>query len=228
MLHKLRSRLSPQSSRTYAQSGEDVIVKYIFDALRIARPSYLDLGAHHPTRMSNTYLFYRNGGSGICVEPDPDLFKQFKLRRPRDTSLNVGVGLQHGMADFYVMTSRTLNTFSRDEAERYQSYGKQKIERVVQMPLIPINQIIAEHFAAPPQFLSIDIEGLDLEILQSLDLARYRPTVLCVETLTYTEDRSEQKRTDIIDFVSKQGYFLYADTYINSIFVDTPTWKQRV
>ena len=88
-----------------------------------------------------------------------------------------------------------------------------------------MNHIISQHFVSAPQFISIDIEGLELTILQSLDFKIFRPIVLCVETLTYTEDRTERKLSEVIDFVCSQGYFVYADTYINSIFVDTALWS---
>ncbi len=73
----------------------------------------------------------------------------------------------------------------------------------------------------------MDIEGFELQILKTLDFKRFRPLVLCIETLTYTENRSETKLTDVIDFVAEQGYLLYADIFINSIFVDRHTWKNR-
>jgi FkbM family methyltransferase len=224
---RLRSFVSTAKHTSYAQCGEDLIVQFILQGLRIARPTYLDLGAHHPVKLSNTYLFYRQGGTGVCVEPDPTLFKLLKRKRPRDTCLNVGVGLIAGTANFHVMTSKTLSTFSKEEAERYQSYGGQNIEAIVSVPIIPINQLIRKYFQTPPHFMSIDIEGLDLEVLQQLDFNTIRPTVLCVETLTYTEDRTEHKRTELIDFVCSNNYLLYADTYINSIFVERSAWKQR-
>jgi FkbM family methyltransferase len=178
--------------------------------------------------MSNTYLFYQQGGRGVCVEPDPTLYALLKRMRPRDVCLNVGVGT-HGAAhaDFYIMTSRALNTFSRQEAEGYQGYGRQKIEQIIQVPLLPMNELISQYCKPVPQFISIDVEGLDLEIVQSLDFNAFRPLVLCIETLTYTEDRTERKRTEIIDFVCSQGYLQYADTYINSIFVDRQAWIHR-
>jgi FkbM family methyltransferase len=225
---RIRSLFRKKGSMSYAQCGEDLIVRFIFNAFRIAQPSYLDLGAHHPRHMSNTFLFYKQRSYGVCVEPDPILFEQIKRQRPRDICLNIGVGVSaEDKADFYVMTDKALNTFSRQDAERYQSYGKQRIEKIIQIPLVPVSQIISQHFVLPPQFISIDIEGLELAILKSLDFEKFRPTVLCVETLTYTENRTERKLTEVIDFVCSQGFFCFADTYINSIFVDTAMWKNR-
>ena len=87
--------------------------------------------------------------------------------------------------------------------------------------------MIREYFPARPDFLSLDVEGLDLSILRSLDFDNCAPDVCCVETLSYTEDRSERKLDDIIDFMLSKDYFVYADTFVNSIFVRRPVWRAR-
>lgn len=233
-LTRLRRRLGTMARHwlgtekvSYAQCGEDLIIDYLFGMLGVDTVRYLDIGAHHPTYLSNTYLFYRQGGHGVCVEPDPALADAFHRQRPRDRFLSVGIGPKAGTADFFVMTTPTLNTFSRAEAERYQSYGSERIEKVLQIPVREVNDVIATELGAAPDLLSLDVEGLDLPILESLDFGRFRPTALCVETLTYTEDGSEQKLTDTIRFLERQGYFVYADTYINSILVDRARWTAR-
>ncbi len=65
-------------------------------------------------------------------------------------------------------------------------------------------------------------------ILQNFDFETYRPAVFCVETLTYTEDKSERKLTEIIELMHANGYLTYADTYINTVFVDAAAWKRRL
>jgi FkbM family methyltransferase len=191
-------------------------------------PSYLDVGAHHPVFLSNTYLFYEKGCSGVCVEPDPTLFSEIKRKRHRDICLNIGVGSNNkSEADFYIMSSRAMNTFSQAEAERYQSYGSLNIEKKIKIPLIQINQIISDNFSTKPNLISLDVEGLDIEIIKTFDFVRYRPEIFCIETLTYTEDKSESKIPEIISHMETKNYFLYADTYINSIFVDKEIWFRR-
>lgn len=228
---QLLTKLSRGDRKTsYAQCGEDLIVEFIFEASSKFNPTYLDLGAYHPKKLSNTYLFYVKGCRGVCVEPDPVLHAKIAGARRGDVCLNVGVGFderQAATSPFYIMSAKTLNTFSREDAERYQRYGSHKIERVVEVPLLHVNKIIEQHFAAYPNFVSLDVEGLDLKVLQALDFARFRPEVFCVETLTYAEDKTEEKLTDTIDFMLSQGYFVYADTYINTIFVDKDFWKNR-
>ena len=226
-LRQLRRNYSEHIKFSYSQCGEDLILQQLFKVLGVIKVSYLDVGAHHPTYLSNTYLFYKNGGNGICVEPDPSLFESFGKERPRDIHLNCGAGIVPGEADFYVMSTSTLNTFSKEEAERYQSYGQQRILKTIRIKLETINDIILLNFQKSPNLVSLDVEGLDYLILQSFDFNKYRPEVFCLETLSYTEDKSERKLTEIIDLMHANGYMTYADTYINTIFVDTVAWKNR-
>lgn len=226
-IKQLKRNYSENFKVSYSQCGEDLILQQLLMALGVAKVIYLDVGAHHPTFLSNTYLFYISGGYGVCVEPDPSLFKELCKKRPRDTHLNCGVGVSSGQADFFVMSDSALNTFSKAEAERYQSYGKQYIVKIIKVELKTINEIIEQNFEKYPHLVSLDIEGMDYLILQNFDFKKYRPEVFCLETLTYTEDKSERKLTEIVELMHANGYFSYADTYINTIFVDNVAWKNR-
>lgn len=226
-LRQLRHKHSDNAKVSYSQCGEDLIMQHLFTVLKIGEVSYLDVGAHHPTYLSNTYLFYASGGHGVCVEPDPGLFEEFGKKRPRDINLNCGVGIVAEEADFFVMSTSTLNTFSRTEAERYQSYGKERILKTIRVALKPVGEILAQNFSKCPSLVSLDVEGMDYRILQDFDFGTYRPEVFCLETLSYTEDKSERKLTEIIELMHDNGYLTYADTYINTIFVDAAVWGRR-
>lgn len=217
------------SKKSYSQCGEDIIIDHLLGAyLKIEKPSYLDIGAYHPFHYSNTAYFYKKGCHGVCVEPDPFLFEEIQKKRNKDICLNAGVASSTAdFADFYILSSKTLNTFSKAEAERYESFGQQKIKKIIKIPLITINQIIEKYFPGCPDFISIDVEGLDLEIIKSFDFQKYRPAVFCIETLTYAEDTSERKIFEIIHFMEEQNYILYGDTHINSIFVERKRWDKR-
>jgi FkbM family methyltransferase len=226
---KIRRLLSISAPRlSYSQAGEDLIVSFVFDALGIRNPSYLDIGAYHPKHLSNTYLFYKNGSSGVCIEPDPDLYARYKGRRPRDTCLNVGVGVSNETsADFYVLATKTLNTFSRVEAEKCDANG-QKIEKVISIPLVKIDNILSTHFRnSAPNLVSLDIEGLDYEVIKTFDFSKARPEVFCIETITFSENNSEEKVAPIIEYMKANDYMVYADSYINTIFVDRLKWRNR-
>jgi len=214
---------------SYSQMGEDLIISFIFQVIGIEKPTYLDIGAHDPIYLSNTWLFYEKGSSGVCVEPDPELYAKIKKRRPRDVCINSGVcGGDNSTANFYIMSARALNTFSREEAERYQSYGSYNIVETKKLPLVNINSIIRDNFKEWPNLISIDVEGMDFEILSSLDFDTYRPEVVCVETITYAEDDTQKKIPEILELMKSKGYMIFGDTYINTIFVDPAAWDRRL
>jgi FkbM family methyltransferase len=213
--------------KSYSQSGEDVIVDRILSLIGVKKPKYLDIGASDPVDLNNTYFFYKKGCNSVNVEADPYLIKKLIAKRPRDINLNVGVAAERGSFDFYVMASKTLNTFSRETAERYASYGNNKIEMQLKIDVFNINEIVSKYFDSKPDFVSLDVEGLELEILKNFDFKRFRPEVFCIETLTYTENNSEIKITEIIDYMKSVDYIAHSDTYINTIFVDSVSWKKR-
>jgi len=221
------------SNISYSQNGEDLIIKNLFNRLRIPRPTYLDIGANHPVYISNTYLLYLKGSSGVCVEPNAVLYNKIKSLRKRDVVLNAGVAFnEEREADFYQFPYKAhgLSTFSKKEAEFWETtgnenIGKYKPERVIRMPLLAINNIIKEHFGKSPNFISIDVEGLDLEILRTLDLTQYKPEVFCIECIRYLDNNKEQTDQEIMDFMKQAGYFVYADTHINTIFCRKDVYK---
>jgi FkbM family methyltransferase len=221
-----RRRAGLHQKISYSQCGEDLIVRYVFDSLKVAAPSYLDIGAHHPGYLNNTRIFYDAGSRGVNVEPDPTLIDAFRRQRPRDTNLNVGVAAQAGELPFHVMNVKTLNTFSRVDAEAAvrEGNGRIQVERTVNVPVVDVNDLLEKHFEWGPDFLSLDVEGLDLLILQAIDYARSRPRVICVETVTFSENRQGRKIEEIPGFLEGAGYFRYADTWVNSIFVDKSVW----
>ena len=154
-LRPVKKLFSTEYKKTYSQAGEDIIVSGALKAMKIDNVRYLDIGAHHPSYLSNTYLFYKNGGSGVCIEPDPYLFKNIQKKRPKDICLNIGIGVNtESEADFYIMSARTLNTFSKSEAEKVSRETKYKIESKIKVPLKPVNEIIGEYFETTPNFSS--------------------------------------------------------------------------
>jgi FkbM family methyltransferase len=229
MFFKKNKYKSQYQKISYSQCGEDLIIRFIFEQLQIIHPTYIDIGAHHPFYISNTALFYEKGSRGVNIEPDPVLFKEIKKERSLDVCLNVGIGASIEEAvNFYVMSSSTLNTFSEDEAKRYVEYGNNTIKQIIKLPILTINEIISKYFNnKSPNLISLDVEGMDLIVIKSLDFSSYRPEVICVETLSYTEDKTEEKQKEIIEYIIKQGYILYADTYINSVFVERGKWENR-
>ncbi|SFL46976.1 methyltransferase, FkbM family [Desulfomicrobium norvegicum] len=224
-LQKLVSKNRGQIS--YSQCGEDVIVRFVFNSLNIARPSYIDIGAHHPFYLNNTAILYANGSRGINIEPNKAMLKSFKQHRPKDINLNFCVGKEDGFIDYYIMDISTLNTASKDEAIRLEANTERRIIDVVQVPVKNINRIIDEYSNGIfPHFLTLDVEGFDEVILKSIDFEKTSPQIICVETLTYTEFTVSEKKDSLILYLKSKNYSIYADTYINTLLVRNDVWKK--
>ena len=205
---------------SFAQAGEDAVVAFICGTLKLQQFSYIDIGAADPIKWNNTYYFYMQGCRGILVEPNVDLIPKLKAERPEDTILNIGIGPVNTTADYYRLTEPGWNTFDKAEAEQAvrNSGGKESIKEVVKMPLVNVNDVLAQHFGGKtPDYFSIDVEGLDLAILKSLDWARHRPKILCVETLSVG---TTQELPETGKFLTEKGYVVRGSTFVNTIFVD--------
>jgi FkbM family methyltransferase len=207
------------ANRSFSQAGEDRIANFVLGLMHIDYPVYLDLGAHHPTHMSNTFLFYVRGSRGLCVEADPELHKRIARRRPRDTCVNAAVAPEDGRVSFHVMDGRALSTVSAESVESYQGMGR-SVARTIEVDALSPRTILQRHFQGTPHLVSLDVEGLDMDILRAWDLESQRPEVLIAETADYGEKGDETKRGDIAELMESIGYFPYGDTFVNTVFVD--------
>lgn len=218
------SKYNPYSKLSYSQCGEDLIVQYIFNLRQVQRPSYIDIGANHPHCLSNTALFYQRGSRGINIEANSQLIKIYKYHRPKDINLNIGISNEEGELDFYIMKDHTLSTFSRDEADGMINSGKD-LKEVKTIKITTITNVLDKYFNGQfPDFLSIDVEGMDLEILRSINFEKSFPKVICVEAANYSSIGAGTRRDDIIDFLITKGYYEYANTNLNAILVKREFW----
>jgi FkbM family methyltransferase len=204
---------------SFSQNGEDLIAWRALNDMGIHRPSYMDIGAHHPFYLSNTALFNQLGMRGVNIEPDPELFIHFPQSRPNDINLNIGLAEKSGILTYYQMSDASLNTFCLQEAERMESQEGITIISRLQIPVENPASVLSNHHFSP-DFISMDTEGHDLLILQNWDFEKHRPAVLCVETLSFSTTGEGEKNREISDFLVTQGYKVYADTYINTLYVD--------
>lgn len=202
-------------NRTFAQHGDDIVVLIIFGMIGINRPSYLDIGANDPIKNSNTWLFYMRGSRGINVEPNPRFVESFKIQRPEDINLSVGVAGQPGTLTYHVFGERSgLNTFDAERARRIEANGAFKVRRTLQIPVLTVNEIIDKYSPEKfPDYLSIDVEGLDYDILTTINYERSSPKVICVE------GNSTQERQKMTAFLESRGYVLYFRIGANLIFL---------
>lgn len=207
-------------SRTWSQHGDDLAILNVFHLIGIERPSYIDIGAHHPFRISNTALLYARGSRGINVEANPNLIEEFFRSRPEDVNLNIGVGIEPGALTFYMIDKWSgRNTFDRRLAEEFVRQNPQfTISETIDIEINTLEQVLIKYWESGfPNFLTLDVEGLDERILRSYDFLKGpRPDVLCVET-DLIGDISYGER--IKEYLSGSGYFVYVKCGSNSIFV---------
>jgi FkbM family methyltransferase len=228
IIKKLRELKFLLTRTSYSQAGEDAIVRFLFSDIGLRKISYLDLGTNNPKYGNNTYWFYKNNSRGVCVEADPSLIANIRNCRSKDKIIHAGVSFdQSDTSIFYIFNQAALNTFDINEANKRVKSGKYKIIKEVSVPLLTINEIISKNFDTYPDFLSIDIEGLDYGVLKSLDYNNYPIPVICVETCTYSENHIKEKDMNLINLMIEKDYFVYADTYLNTIFVNNHWFKNK-
>ena len=213
---------------SWSQCGEDLIMRHVFHELKIEKPTWIDIGAHHPYYLNNTFLYYSQGARGINVEPDLNLWDKFQTERPLDINLNIAIGETESELDFYIFNEPTLNTLVKEEADRiHKEHPGYFVKEVKKVKMFPIHEIISKYSKGLfPDLLSLDVEGLDEKILRSIDFEKTSPKIICVETISFSTQGRGVKSISIPEFLKEKGYMVYADTNINTIFVLDKLWKK--
>ncbi len=206
---------------SYSQAGEDLVLDFIFECKKTW--FYIDIGANHPARLSNTLLFYKKWWSGINIEPNVTLFKAFLQKRNRDINLNIWVGpTSNTSLDFYIIQPDTLSTFDTDSAKLYEVEWHPIIQ-IQKIPIISLNDIFVKYvWNREVDFISIDTEWYDMQVLESNDWSKNRPNFVILETLEYKKNGYGKKLNYIYDdYFMPKKYYKYSDSYINTIYISS-------
>lgn len=212
----------PEHARlSFSQQGEDIVLYHaLHELLKIAAPTYVDIGAAYPVRGNNTYLLYTTGARGVLVEPNPVLAAQLREKRPGDAVVEAGVGVTASTeADYYhIKGNAMLNTFSAAQVAHLQrGQAEPVVERVVKVPLVDINRVIQDHLGKTPDLVSTDVEGLDQAIIRSLDLSRFRPAVICAEAVPA---RNSGRLSGLTRYLVSRGYVPRGGSMYNTVYLD--------
>lgn len=215
LLHCKAMLLNGYAVKSYSQEGEDIILRRIFSQQKVG--FYVDVGAHHPMRFSNTYSFYKLGWRGINVEPNPDNFNMFKKYRANDINLNLGIAKVNGHLNYHMFDESALNTFDSEVLKSRIENSHCEHIATVEVQVKTLADVLAENVSVEQKvdFLTIDVEGFDLEVLQSNDWQKFRPSWVLVEQLN-TPD-IENLDFEIHHFMKSKEYKLFAKTY-NTFF----------
>ncbi|MEQ1869549.1 MAG: FkbM family methyltransferase [Vicinamibacterales bacterium] len=204
---------------TYSQQGEDAVLWHLLSEK--GHGFYVDVGAHHPRRYSNTYFFYRRGWSGLNIDATPGSMKPFDLERPRDINIEAAIGTAVGPLTYYIFNEPALNGFSQTLPGPLQ--GSDYFRVIGQLSIVPrrLDEVLRERLS-PGQlidFMTIDVEGVDLEVLTSNDWERFRPRFVVVEdnAVFYIDD---VERSSVGQFMASLGYGCCAKTKHTMIFAD--------
>lgn len=184
---------------SYSQYGEDKVIRQQLAGTE--KGLYIDIGCSHPFRISNTYLLYRSGWSGVAVDPIPHFSWLYKIWRPRDTFVNCGVASKSGQLKYHELLPSVLSSFDPDYVQEQITRGRAEILREYFVDVIDINTLLDRYAGGKViDLLSIDVENLDLDILSSLDFSRHRPRCLCVEY------NSEADKAALLALLEPNGY----------------------
>jgi FkbM family methyltransferase len=211
MMTKLALGRGVRSS--YAQQGEDVIVEGTLKA--VENGTYVDVGAYHPTLYSNTYTFYKKGWSGVVIDPNVDMKPLYSLLRPRDVFVNVAVGAESGSRPYYMFADGAYNSFDESRARGWEGSRGLKIKEVRQISFKPLSQILKEQTVTRIDFLNVDVEGLDLEVLKTHDW-NIIPRVIAVEDETFNPD--DPHSNAIYNYLHEKGYVMSGLAGLSMIF----------
>lgn len=203
--------------KSYSQEGEDMLLSRIFEKQETG--FYVDVGAHHPMRFSNTYYFYKLGWRGINIDAMPGSMKLFEKYRTYDINLEIPISSHAEILTYYMFDELALNTFDTDIVSYHKSKGK-VITSKKMLKTKTLSEILDSYLPNNKKidFMNIDVEGFDYKVLTSNDWSRYKPHIILVE------DRNQQslrtiENSKIVLFLKNKGYFLYAKLVYTLVFM---------
>lgn len=213
---------------SFSSAGEDMILRHILGSEKMSG-FYVDVGAFHPTLFSNTYFFYLNGWRGINVEARPGSKTLFDKVRPRDVNLEVGISREHGeMTYYFIAEDSPMNSFSPEFLQQIEML--EAVRSKLSVPTLPLAEVLDRHLPKGQSidFLTVDVEGHDYEVLESNDWQRFRPRLIVVEDEELDPDESR-----IVQMMKGHGYELCAQNVIildkiNEYFLIDRTNVRRV
>jgi len=204
--------------KSYSQEGEDMILRRLFEKQDTG--FYVDVGAHHPKRFSNTYFFYKQGWRGINIDAMPGSMKLFNKIRHKDINLEKAVADKKQILTYYIFNEPALNSFSSELSEDRNSQGNYFIKFTKDIETVTLDEILDSYLPKNQviDFLSIDVEGLDFIVLKSINLEKYRPKIILIEILG--SSLSEINNNEISKYLINYGYSVYAKAINTVIFID--------
>lgn len=204
----------------YSQWGEDMILKRLCGS---HAGFYVDVGAYHPLHYSNTYLLYKRGWQGINIDPNPDSIRLFNLHRRRDININCGVSKEVATKKYFIFNHQSCNTFSEKQKDAMLQKRFIRLVNTADVECLPLQNILDTHARGMQiDFLNVDVEGMNLEVLQSLDWNQVLPRVICIEDDEFDFSNTDGYGSAIYTFLSDlpgNPYMLHSKIGFSCIYV---------
>ena len=203
------------TKKTYSMNKEDVFINNYF---KKKRGFFVDVGAYHPLELSNTYLLYKKGWNGINIDINSLSIDYFNYLRPNDLNINIAVANRSGLNTIYYQKNKSpLNTLNLKQASKIFSGGfkRKKIKSHKLTSIIDKTKFKGKKI----NFLNIDAEGNDFEVLKSLNFIKYKPKLICVELIDkFNPNEREVKKNKIYKFLIQKKYKLAWSGHFSHIF----------
>jgi len=209
----------------YSAGGIDALVLNIFKDLK--KGIYLDIGCNHPIKANNTYLLYKKGWSGINIDLDQKSIDSFNYARPNDYNIKMAVSDKMSIKDFYFYHDKSsINTLSKETA----NYQNAKVAKILKIKAQPLNMLLDESPFKDSKidFLSVDVEGSEFEILNGFNFLKFSPKVIVVEYLDLNLPKLELKninidniqRSKIFNLIKSKNYSLVNILHSDLVFIN--------
>ena len=197
------------------QEGENIILERIF--AKQLKGFYVDVGAHHPVRFSNTLNLHQKGWAGINIEPNSEAIKAFKKMRPKDINLNVAISTLKNFCNYYKFKDPALNTTDINMVKLRKAQGYKYFKKI-NTPTQTLNQVLSKFCkkTAVIDLLKIDVEGKELDVLKSNNWRKFIPKVIICELINV--DIEKLNKNQIYKFLKSKDYLLYCKLLQNGIF----------
>ena len=210
---------SPWAQRSWSQEGEDMVLRRIFEK---KNGFYVDVGAHHPKRFSNTYFFYEKGWKGINIDAMPGSMNAFEKVRPRDINIEVPISSKKQKLKYYGFNEPALNGFSKELSEQRNNSRGYDIIFTRDLQTQTLQNVLDTHLPKEQiiDFLSIDVEGLDFDVIKSIDLNKVRPRLILIEILS--SSYHELINNEITTHIISHNYSVFSKTINTVIFKSNP------
>jgi FkbM family methyltransferase len=186
--------------------GEDIFIRRFFKNLKSG--TYVDVGCYHPIKGSLTYCLYKSGWSGINIDLSQTSIDLFKISRPKDINVRAAISNFDGETHYY--ESGKINQQNSLEGNN---------ENKIKIEAYKLNTLLEKFKINKIDFLNIDAEGHDFNVISNFDFIKYKPKLISIEHNSY--DFVEFLKSDIHNLLVKNKYFLTSKYGVTSLYIDS-------